>query len=62
VEITPFVTTFLVFIGWLWALRAGAAIQRYKSQETPRAKHIAIGNTIVSALPFALAVWLNWPR
>jgi len=61
-EITPLVVAVLAFIGWTWTLRAGAAIQRYYAEPTQRRKHVAIGNTIVSAIPLSLAVWLAWPR
>jgi hypothetical protein len=61
-EITPLVVTMLTFIGWAWTLRAGGAMQRYHAEPTPRRKHIAIGNTIVSLIPLTLAIWLAWPR
>jgi hypothetical protein len=60
--ITPFVVAILAFLGWMWTLRAGIAMQRYVEDQSPRRKQIAIGNAIVSAIPLALAVWLAWPR
>jgi len=61
-EITPLVVAMLLLIGWFWTLRAGAAIERYRADQSLRRKQIAVGNTIVSAIPLAVAVWLAWPR
>jgi len=61
-EITPVVVAVLAVIGWAWTLRAGATMQRYRAEPTPRRKKIAIGNALVSLVPLALAVWLAWPR
>ena len=62
VNIAPFVTILMIIIGWFWTLRAGAAIQRYDTEVTPRRKRIAVGNTMVSAIPLAAAAWQVWTR
>ena len=62
INIAPFVTILMILIGWLWTLRAGAAIQRYVVEATPQRKRIAVGNTMVSAIPFAVAAWQVWAR
>jgi hypothetical protein len=56
-DIAPFVTTLMILIGWMWTLRAGAAIQRYGSEVTPQRKRIAVGNTVVSAIPLVFVAW-----
>ena len=61
-EIAPLVVAMLAVTGWFWTLRAGAAIERYHADRSPKRKQIAVGNTIVSAIPLALAVWFAWPR
>ncbi len=61
-EITPFVIAFLTFTGWFWSLKAGAAIQRYDAEVTPRRRRIAVGNTIISAVPLVVGVSLASPR
>jgi hypothetical protein len=61
-DIAPFVTILMIIIGWFWTLRAGAAIQRYDTEVTPQRKRIAMGNTVVSAIPLAFAAWQVWAR
>jgi hypothetical protein len=61
-NIAPFVVAALVLIGWLWTLRAGAAIARYASEQSTKWKRTAVGNTIVSTIPLIVAVWLAWGR
>ena len=62
IDIAPFVTILMIVIGWVWTLRAGAAIQRYGAEATPQRKRIAVGNTVVSAIPLAVAGWQVWAR
>lgn len=66
-EITPFVVATVAIVGGNWTMSAGAQVQRYHTEPTPRRKHIAIGNTVVSLLPLALRglalrASLNVPR
>ena len=55
-------TIVLCIVGWGWTIRAGIKIASWGQSGTSFAKRVAIGNALVSLLPFALAIFINWPH
>ncbi|MEG3147146.1 hypothetical protein U1839_21045 [Sphingomonas sp. RT2P30] len=48
----------LCVVGWGWTLRAGVRLAHYA--RSPMSKRVAIGNTLVSIIPFVVVVVINW--
>jgi hypothetical protein len=55
-------TVMLCVVGWGWSIRAGIKLASYGQSGSSFAKRVAIGNTAVSLLPFALVIFINWPH
>ena len=51
-------TILLCVVGWGWTIRAGVKLLAYARSDT--SKRIAIGNAVVSTIPFVLVVVINW--
>ncbi len=51
-------TIMLSMVGWGWTLSAGVRLAQYERSTT--SKRIAIGNTLVSLIPFVVVVSINW--
>ncbi len=55
-------TIMLCIVGWAWTIRAGIKVASWSQSGSADAKRVAIGNAIVSVIPFAVAVLISWPN
>ena len=60
-DIKPFVMIVAILIGWSLTIRAGIRIHRWALSGRVPDRRVAIGNTIVSVIPLAVAAVLGWP-
>ncbi len=52
----------LCVMAWWWTVRAGIKIAAWAKSGSTFAKRVAIGNSVVSLIPFAVLVFINQPH